>query len=110
VFCKSIHREIPAKIVKELERTVAFEDISPKAPVHLLIIPKDHIPSVLDLKNSDAAIVGEMMALAKDCAKSAGIDQTGFRLIFNCGPDAGQAVDHLHMHLLGRRKLSWPPG
>ena len=110
IFCKVIRREIPAKVSAESSKVLAFHDINPQAPVHVLIIPKEHISGVLDLRKEHAEILGEMALLAQQCARSEGVDQSGFRLIFNTGPDAGQAVHHLHWHLLGKRKLGWPPG
>ncbi len=89
---------------------VAFHDLDPKAPVHVLIIPKEHIPSAMDVKAGHGKVLEDMFALAQTCAKNEGLDPSGFRLVMNYGPDAGQSVHHLHMHMLGRRKLAWPPG
>ena len=110
IFCKIARRDVPAKISAESDQAIAFHDINPQAPVHVLIIPKKHFASVLDIRNEHSSILTEMVLLAQKCAAEEGIDQSGFRLVFNCGPDAGQAVDHLHLHLLGKRKLRWPPG
>ena len=110
LFCRIVRREIPAKIAAESSKALAFYDIHPQAPAHLLIIPKEHIGSVLDVRESHAETLKDMVFLAQKTARSEGVDKSGFRLVFNCGPDAGQAVDHLHLHLLGKRKLSWPPG
>lgn len=110
IFCKIAEKHIPAKICAESASAVAFHDINPQAPVHLLIIPKEHIPSVLEIKDSHREVLAEMIRLAQQCAESEGVKKSGFRLVFNSGPDAGQAVDHLHLHLLGKRKLHWPPG
>lgn len=110
IFCKIGRREIPVKISAESSKAIAFQDINPQAPVHILIIPKEHIDSVLDIQNAHAELLTEMILLAEKCARLEGVEKSGFRLIFNCGPDAGQAVDHLHLHLLGKRKLGWPPG
>jgi len=111
IFSKIIRKEIPANIVFENESLLAFKDINPQAPVHVLIIPKIEIPKVSDLKGSEhAALLGEMIDAANKIAIENGIDKEGFRLVFNCGPDGGQEVYHLHMHLLGGRKMTWPPG
>lgn len=110
IFCKIIRKEIPAKIAAESSKAFAFHDINPQAPVHILIIPKEHLTSILDVQEKHGGLLADMVQLAKQCAKQEGVDQTGFRLTVNCGKDAGMAVHHLHMHLLGRRKLGWPPG
>lgn len=110
IFCKIAERKIQSKICAESSKTVAFYDINPQAPVHILIIPKEHIPGVLELKKEHAELLSEMIETAQKSAESEGIKKSGFRLVFNCGADAGQAVDHLHLHLLGKRRLSWPPG
>jgi histidine triad (HIT) family protein len=110
IFCKIGKKEIPAKIAADSSKVLAFHDINPQAPVHVLIIPKEHISSVLEIKKAHSEIIAEMILTAQKVAQSEGIDQSGFRLVFNSGPDAGQAVDHLHMHMLGKRRLSWPPG
>src|SRR5690348_14271051 len=110
VFCKIVRKEIPAKICAESSKAVAFHDINPQAPVHILIIPKEHVESVLELEAGHAEMLQDLFMTARACAKEQGVEESGFRLVFNCGPDAGQAVDHLHLHLLGKRKLKWPPG
>ena len=110
LFCRIVRREIPAKIAAESSKALAFYDINPQAPVHVLVIPKEHIENVLQVRESHAETLIDMVLLAQKTAKSEGVDKSGFRLVFNCGPHAGQAVDHLHLHLLGKRKLSWPPG
>jgi histidine triad (HIT) family protein len=107
LFCRIVRGEIPARIVREDEHTVAFRDIDPKAPTHVLVIPKDHIASLDDAR--DPALVGRLMLVAAEIAKSEGITG-GYRTVVNCGADAGQTVFHLHLHLLGGRKLTWPPG
>jgi histidine triad (HIT) family protein len=107
LFCRIVRREIPARIVREDEHTIAFRDIDPKAPTHVLVIPKDHIASLDDAR--DPAVVGRLMLVAAEIAKSEGITG-GYRTVVNCGADAGQTVFHLHLHLLGGRKLTWPPG
>lgn len=111
IFTKIINKEIPADIVFESENILAFKDINPKAPVHVLIIPKIEIPKVTDIKGSEhAALLGEMIDAANKIAKDFEIADDGFRLVFNCGKNGGQEVYHLHLHLLGGRKMNWPPG
>ena len=111
IFSKIISKEIPADIVFESDNVLAFKDINPKAPVHILIIPKIEIPKVTDLKGSEhAALLGEMIDAANKIAKDLSIADEGFRLVFNCGDNGGQEVYHLHLHLLGGRKMNWPPG
>ncbi|MDD3807850.1 MAG: histidine triad nucleotide-binding protein [Candidatus Marinimicrobia bacterium] len=109
LFCKIVEGEIPSEKVYEDEHFLAFKDINPKAPVHILIIPKEHISRVENLEENQVEMVGRLILLAKDIAHQQRI-KNGFRLIFNNGPDAGQAVEHIHLHLLGGRKLTWPPG
>lgn len=111
IFSKIINKEIPADIVYESDSVLAFKDIKPQAPVHVLIIPKSEIPKVSDLKGKDHAILlAEMIDAANKIANDLGISSDGFRLVFNCGPNGGQDVYHLHMHLLGGRQMTWPPG
>lgn len=111
IFSKIINREIPADIVFESDNVLAFKDINPKAPVHILIIPKTEIPKVSDIKGSEhTALLGEMIDAANKIAIDLGIADDGFRLVFNCGDNGGQEVYHLHLHLLGGRKMNWPPG
>jgi histidine triad (HIT) family protein len=107
LFCKIANKEISADIVDEDNKFIIFKDIEPKAPLHLLIIPKNHIPSVDHLESKDRELVGEMFLKAKEIAKKEGVNETGYRLIFNIGKDAGQTIDHLHLHLLGGKKLPW---
>ena len=111
IFTKIINREIPADIVYETETVLAFRDINPQAPVHVLIIPKVEIAKITDLNgNEHSTLLGEMYDAANKIAKDEGIADSGFRLVFNCGDDGGQEVYHIHMHLLGGRKMTWPPG
>jgi len=111
IFTKIINKEIPADIVYESEDILAFRDINPQAPVHILIIPKIEIATIRDIKGSEhAELLGKMYDAANKIAKEEGISEEGFRLIFNCGNNGGQEVYHIHMHLLGGRKLNWPPG
>lgn len=110
IFCKIISGEIPAKKVFENDNIIAFNDINPEAPVHILIIPKKHIASVNDITEQDINIIGEIFLAAKEIAKSQGVSEDGYRVVTNCGEKAGQSVQHLHYHLLGGRNLKWPPG
>lgn len=110
VFCNIIDRKIPADIVYEDEYILAFRDINPKAPVHILIIPKKHIATLMNIKESDRQLIGNIYLAAQKIAAEEGIDKKGFRLVQNCNEDAGQEVFHIHFHLLGGRKMAWPPG
>ena len=110
VFCKIAAREIPSEILRESDRVVAFRDLDPKASTHILLIPKDHIGSLEDLTDEHGALLADIVQAAAHLARTEGIDQTGWRLVSNVGPDAGQSVFHLHFHLLGGRKMLWPPG
>ncbi len=110
IFSKIIKKEIPADIVYEDNEILAFKDIAPQAPVHILIIPKKEIPTANDIEEEDQSLVGKMFLVAKQLAKKFGIAESGYRLVINCNKDAGQAVFHLHLHLLGGRKFTWPPG
>ncbi len=110
LFCKIVAGEIPAKRVHEDDELLAFEDIKPEAPVHVLIIPKRHIPTLNDLNSQDDAIVGAMIRLAARIAKDRSVDDAGYRTVFNCNSHAGQTVFHIHLHLLAGRRFGWPPG
>ncbi|MCX8094271.1 MAG: histidine triad nucleotide-binding protein [Candidatus Goldbacteria bacterium] len=110
LFCKIIKGEIKSKKVFENESVFAFEDINPTAPIHILIVPKKHFASLNEMTPQDKDIVGEIFLAAKNIAKEKNIDKSGYRTVFNTGPDAGQAVHHIHLHLLGGRKFSWPAG
>lgn len=110
VFSKIIRREIPADIVYEDEQTLAFRDVSPQAPTHILVIPKEPLVSVADAEEKHAALLGHLMIVAGQIAHSEGMLEDGFRLVVNAGRDGGQTVPHLHVHILGGRPLSWPPG
>ena len=110
LFCKIAAREIPAGIVYEDELCVAFDDISPQAPVHTLVIPRKHIATTNDIAEGDEQLMGHLMRVAAEVAKKKGIDQSGFRTVVNCNADSGQLVFHIHLHVLGGRKMSWPPG
>jgi histidine triad (HIT) family protein len=110
LFEKIAAREIPANIVYEDDVVLAFRDINPKAPTHVLIVPKKPIPNLAGAKPEDAATLGHLMLKAAAVAKQLGVEQSGYRLVFNVGPDAGESVPHLHGHILGGRSLAWPPG
>ena len=110
LFCKIVEKEVPARFVHESPGVVAFKDIHPQAPVHLLIVPKKHMAQAMDLTAGDADLLGEIFLVAQALAKKFSVDKEGFRLVVNNGANAGQAVDHLHVHLLGGRPLGWPPG
>ena len=110
LFCKVISREIPASIVYEDDRVLAFNDINPQAPTHVLVIPKRHIASLNDLSADDDQITGELARRAAAIAKERGISAGGYRTVFNTNRDAGQTVFHIHLHLLGGRTMHWPPG
>ena len=110
IFCKIARGEIPAKLAHEGKNVLAFHDIDPKAPVHVLIIPRKHIASIAALAEDDAPVIGELFLAARDLAVSLGVNESGYRMVINAGPNAGQSVDHVHLHLLGGRRLTWPPG
>jgi histidine triad (HIT) family protein len=110
LFCKIVAREIPGSIVYEDDHVLAFNDIKPQAPMHVLVIPKRHIESLNDLKPGDDQIVGELVRRAAAIARERGVDSSGFRTVFNTNRDAGQTVFHIHLHLLGGRSMAWPPG
>ncbi|MEQ1869043.1 MAG: histidine triad nucleotide-binding protein [Vicinamibacterales bacterium] len=110
LFCRIIRREIPASIVYEDDRILAFNDIEPRAPIHVLVIPKRHLDSLNAATDTDDALLGALTRVAAHIAAERGIAETGFRTVFNTNRDAGQTVFHLHLHLLGGRSLSWPPG
>lgn len=110
IFCKIVNGDIPCHKARETERFLAFHDINPQAPTHILIIPKEHIERTSDLRADHASLMGEMVVLATDVARQQGLDSEGYRLVLNCGENAGQEVFHIHLHLLGGRKFTWPPG
>jgi len=111
IFKKIIDKEIPAQIVFESDTVLAFKDINPQAPVHILIIPKKEITSIREVDSvDDATLMNDLISAANKIAKDLGIYESGFRLVFNAGTDGGQDVYHLHLHLLGGRKMTWPPG
>jgi len=110
IFCKIASGEIDTEFVYESDDIVAFRDLNPQAPAHILLIPKKHIPKISDVKKEDEALIGKMIAVANSIAEKEKISEAGYRLVFNCGKDAGQEVFHIHLHLLGGRKMMWPPG
>lgn len=110
IFQKIIDREIPADILYEDERSLAFRDVNPQAPVHVLVIPKRAIASVASAQSEDASLLGHLLWVAAEVARGQGIEESGYRLNINHGNDGGQTVFHLHVHLLGGRALAWPPG
>ena len=110
LFCRIGRGEVPAEIAHDDDLVLAFRDINPKAPTHLLLIPRRHVASAAELSEEDGPMLGRLFAAAAKLASDAGIAERGFRLVTNSGPAAGQSVDHLHFHLLGGRAMSWPPG
>lgn len=110
IFEKIAARQIPARIVHETDDLIAFHDVNPQAPVHVLIVPKRVIPRIGDAAPSDAELLGKLLLAGPEIARQLGVSDSGFRLVINNGPDAGESVPHLHVHLLGGRSLAWPPG
>lgn len=108
LFCRIVRRELPASIVWEDEHVLAFRDIDAKAPTHVVLVPKRHFASLNEA--TDAALLGHLLLAAREIAEGEGLAQSGYRIVLNTGPDAGQTVFHLHLHLLGGRKMKWPPG
>lgn len=110
LFCKFVTGELEADVVYETDSVLAFRDINPQAPKHVLIVPRRHIPTINELEDDDAPLVGRLLTAARDIAKAEGIAEDGFRVTMNCNEGAGQSVFHVHLHLLGGRRFSWPPG
>lgn len=110
LFCKIVAKEIPATIVAEDKHAVAFRDIHPGAPTHVLVVPRKHFENLNDATDADAALVGRVLLMARDVAKKEGLEAKGYRIAINNGAGVGQSVFHLHVHLLGGRAMSWPPG
>jgi len=110
LFCRIAAGEIPATLVHQDEDVLAFGDIDPQAPTHILIIPRRHIGAMTEVTSSDETLLGHILGTATRVAADAGLDPDGYRLVINCGRNGGQAVDHLHLHLMGGRKMTWPPG
>jgi len=110
LFCKIVAGDVPADIIYESDTAVAFRDISPKAPTHVLVIPREHISTVNEVEPSHERIVGSLFSAARQVAEDEGLAEAGYRLVMNCNEGAGQSVFHIHLHLLGGRRLGWPPG
>ncbi len=110
LFCKILAGDVPAELVYESNEAIAFRDINPQASSHVLIIPRQHIETINDLGPADAALIGNLLLVAQQVAKDEGIAENGYRVVMNCNADAGQTVFHLHLHMLGGRRLDWPPG
>jgi histidine triad (HIT) family protein len=110
IFCRIARGEVPATVVYEDEQCVGFRDLQPRARVHVLLIPRAHIPSVNEVDGANEAAIGHLVAAARSVAAAEGVAESGYRLVINTGPDAGQSVAHLHLHVLGGRELAWPPG
>ncbi len=110
IFCKIVKKEIPAEIIYEDDKVIAFKDINPAAPIHILFIPKEHIDSVNFLDEVHIDLIGELFLKIKEVAKKLNIADKGYRIVNNCGELGGQTVNHLHLHLLGERQMQWPPG
>jgi histidine triad (HIT) family protein len=110
IFCRIIQREIPAKVVYQDEKVLGIEDIHPQAPVHLLVMPRKHISSLIEMTSDDEGLVGHALGVAAQLAREKAVEQTGYRTVINNGPGAGQSVSHLHVHVLGGRAFRWPPG
>ncbi len=110
LFCRIANHEIPAEILYEDERIIAFKDISPQAPVHFLVVPKKHIENLMEIEENYKELLGHILFCAQKIAKEQGCEEKGARFVFNCKTDGGQTVNHLHLHVLGKRLLYWPPG
>ena len=108
LFCRIVRKEIPAKIVEETDDMIAFRDVNPQAPLHVLIVPKAHVPSLNEA--TDARMIGRLSLLAAEIAKREGVSESGYRTVINTNSDAGQTVFHIHLHLLAGRQMKWPPG
>jgi histidine triad (HIT) family protein len=110
LFCEIIQKKRPAKIIYEDQTVMAFEDLNPQAPVHVLVVPKKHISTNLDIEDGDGPLVSNLFHVANKIAKDKGVAERGFRLVMNCNPESGQTVFHIHLHVLGGRFMHWPPG
>ncbi|MHB8845199.1 MAG: histidine triad nucleotide-binding protein [Nitrospirota bacterium] len=110
IFCRIIEKKIPAKVVHEDELAVAFEDLNPQAPTHILIVPKKHIADIHSIKQEDRELIGHLFFVAQSLGQKRGLDRPGYRMVINNGRDAGQTVFHIHLHLLSGRPFVWPPG
>jgi histidine triad (HIT) family protein len=110
LFCKIVAGEIPSTVVHETDRTFAFRDINPQAPTHVVVVPREHHPNAFALAEADPELAGALIAAAGEVARSEGVDEWGYRMVFNTGSQAGQTVFHVHVHVLGGRPMTWPPG
>ena len=110
LFCRIVAGDVPADIVERSELSVAFRDVNPQAPVHVLVVPRRHIENAAELQPGDAEVLSDLFSVATQVAVAEGIDERGYRLVFNVGEDASNSVPHLHLHVLGGRRLAWPPG
>ncbi len=110
IFCKIIAGEIPSKKIYEDDELLAFHDVNPAAPLHFLVIPKKHIPNIMELDEADAALMGKILFKGQELAAELGCAENGARFVINCKSDGGQTVDHIHLHVLGGRRMTWPPG
>lgn len=110
IFCKIAEKKIPSKIVHEDDKAVAFDDVNPQAPMHVLVIPRKHVASITELNEADAGLLGHLMLAGSKVAKQKGIAEGGYRIVVNTGKHGGQTVFHLHLHVLGGRPMHWPPG
>jgi histidine triad (HIT) family protein len=110
LFCRFVRKEVPTRVAFEDDSCLAFEDINPKAPVHVLVIPKKHIRSINEITSEDESLLGHLAVVARQIAHDKNIHEFGYRTVINTGPDAGQSVFHIHLHLLGGRQMAWPPG
>ena len=110
IFCKIVSGDIPSDIIYQNDDVLAFRDLSPQAPVHALVIPKKHISTINDFQPEDASLIGQLFLAAKEIAKQEGMDDSGYRCVMNCNDEGGQTVHHIHLHLLGKRQMTWPPG
>ena len=110
LFCKIVKRDIPAKIILENDHVLAFHDVHPVAPKHALVIPKEHLTGIHDASRAHAELLGELMLAGREVAEQLGLGESGYRLVMNSGPDAGQSVFHVYLHVLGGRPMAWPPG
>ncbi|MBK5942559.1 histidine triad nucleotide-binding protein [Halorhodospira halophila] len=110
IFCKIVAGELPAEIVHSGEHVIAFRDLHPQAPTHILIIPRRHVPTLHDLTADDGELLNEMFTAARTLAEQEGLSERGYRTVFNCKDEGGQEIHHLHLHLLGGRQMTWPPG
>lgn len=110
IFCRIVEGEVPARIVHQDEEILAFRDLNPQAPTHILLIPRAHVSSIAEMDVSQTTLAGRLLLAARSVARDAGLESSGYRLVVNHGSDGGQSVHHLHLHLLGGRALGWPPG